>query len=113
MFDKSMKYEFKPLTLGVIKEIVKQVDGLVPDDTPVFMDGHSRSEYDPKIMIHRTIERTRESETHFVSVIVLHFGEGDGFGEYDGFVWLKPKVSKQMAWDVTNGIKEVSCGTEV
>ena len=102
-----MKDKIKPLTLGVIKEIVKKVDGLVPDDTPVLMDGRS-NDYDPKILVTRTIERTRESEAHFVSVLVLHFGEGDGFGEYDGFTWLKPKVSKQIAWDVTNGIKEVS-----
>lgn len=103
MLDKSMKHEFKPLTLGVIKEIVKKVDGLVPDDTPVLMDGRS-NEYDPKILVRRTIERSRNGDTHIVNVVVIYYGEGGGF---DAFGWPKPKLSKQIVWDVTNGIKIV------
>src|ERR1051326_6340179 len=96
MFDKSMKDEIKPLTLGFLKEIVKQFGDLVPDDTPVLMDGKS-NHYNPRVKILRSVEQTRKGNKHVISAHVLHFGEeGDGTIIIDGIEYLKPKLSKEI-----------------
>lgn len=101
MFDKSMKDEIKPLTLGVLKAIVKEFGDLVPDDTPVLMEGKS-NHYDPKIRITRGVERTRKGKEHFVHAGVFYLGEGDGTCtiKIDGveYLYLKPKVSKLISF---------------
>lgn len=91
MFDKD---KIKPLTLGVIKEIVKKVDGLVPDDTPVVIDGQMRRPFEKHIKITRSIERYGDEDVQYVAAHLLHcFNlKSSSFG---------------FVWDVTNGVEEV------
>jgi hypothetical protein len=92
MFDRVLKDKIKPLTLGVIKEIVKKVDGLVPDDTPVVIDGQMRLQKHIKVARH--IENYLDGEQQYVSAHLLHcFNlKSSSFG---------------FVWDVTNGVEEV------
>lgn len=95
MLDKS---KIKPLTLGVIKEIVKKVDGLVPDDTPVVIDGQMRR-FEKHINIARSIERYGDEDIQYVVVHLLHFVES---------ILLAPG----FVWDVTNGVEEVGLDSQ-